>query len=164
MIYDWNRVSEEAGALYDLTDLLKKCWLGDNKIKMEQFRANWENVLCGCGAVIEEKARNALLLEQLQKSQVLKQEIAHYDRLPEGDPEKSHKFLMDRFRRYIAPRRLQWKRNATSGANGSRGLEHPAAPAKGKCKGEGKGNGQGKPASQSHKGGGKQGKGKGADR
>ena len=50
VIHDWNRVSGECGSYCDLEDLMSVERLGDNKI--EQFRANWANVLSGCATAI----------------------------------------------------------------------------------------------------------------
>ena len=65
LIYDYHRVSEEAGALYDISDLLKVEWLSDAKI--ETFISNWENVLSGCIQEVDESTKKALFLQQVRK-------------------------------------------------------------------------------------------------
>ena len=55
MIYQCNRVSEEAGALYSYEDLMAVEWHGDNK--MEAFIQNWDMVLSGCGSDVDAKMK-----------------------------------------------------------------------------------------------------------
>ena len=115
LVYDYHRVSEEAGALYDISDLLQIEWLSDAKI--ETFISNWENVLSGCIKEVEEDVKRALFLKQVRKSQNISQDLAHYDRLPEGHEEKTYTFLRRACQRQITLARLEGNRAAHARAS-----------------------------------------------
>ena len=44
-IYSYNKTAEDSGAIYDITDLSKIQWLGDDKIF--QLQLNWDSTLVG---------------------------------------------------------------------------------------------------------------------
>ena len=74
--------------------------------------------------------------EQVKKSTVLKEEVAHYDRVDSGHPHKTYKWLMGAVRKYVMVRRRDHNREknverAFTGAAPPR----PATPAKSEGKG-----------------------------
>ena len=59
-----------------------------------------------------------LYLERLRKSQLLQQDLAHYDRLYDSDTDKSLAFLQRCVKRQIELHRLDFNRNAQKKAHG----------------------------------------------
>ena len=98
MVYEHFRATDEDGALYDLSDLIRIEWLGDDKIA--QFEINWDLVISGCGdEPFDERTCRAPLLVQLRKSSQLQHDLAFYDRqVSEGEASKQlfHKALARR--------------------------------------------------------------------
>ena len=45
LVYNWFKINEKAGSLYDIADLMSVKFSGD--AKLEQFISNWNNVLIG---------------------------------------------------------------------------------------------------------------------
>ena len=124
-------------------------WLSD--AKMETFIANWGNVLTGCKTDVDDSIKKVLFLKQVRKSQRLRQDLAHFDRMPEGHEDKSYAFLRDAVRRQITLARLEANRSAHSHASQS-GAEAPALPVTGRSRsGKGK-EGKGKERKGKNKG------------
>ena len=87
-------------------------------------------MLNGCKTEVEEGIKKALFLKQVRKSLRLKQDLAHFDRLPEGHEEQTYAFLRDAIRRQIVLARLEANRSAHAQASQS-GAEVLALPAMG---------------------------------
>ena len=77
MVYDYYRINEEAGSLYDITDLLSVQYKGDKA--MGVFLCNWDEVLGGMKTISPVEHLELMFAEQLRKSHVLQAEMAHYD-------------------------------------------------------------------------------------
>ena len=146
MIYEFFRQSDENGAMYDLADLMKVKYLGEDKLP--ELELNWDLVVSGCGdEPIDERSCRTLLLEELRKSAALKLDIAYYDRLPKGHEDKSYTFLKTCLRRCVERMRLNFNRRAHDRAIGPGGapVEDNQAIATGMAaagKGDGKGKGK----------------------
>ena len=84
MVFDHYKISEELGTLFDINDLMAVSFKGDQK--MEQFLNSWDSMLAGMKSKPTDDVIEALFLKQLRKSQVLKEEISHYDRTDRSDP------------------------------------------------------------------------------
>ena len=152
MIYQHNRVSEEAGALYNYEDLMTVQWQGDNK--METFIPNWDMVLEGCGDDVDLKTVRFLFLKQLRLSAKLKPDLNYYDRIPANHEDKTYDFLRGCVRRHIELNRLKANRAANSEALKQGVPDKQALAAKGKGEGKdkkkkGKGKKKGKDRSRS---------------
>ena len=87
MVYEYYRVNAEAGALFDLSDLLNVKLRGD---ALETFMANWDYVLVGMAVEPTEDTLKMLFLDNLRGCPVMREEINHYDRARVGDPDKSY--------------------------------------------------------------------------
>ena len=119
MVHMDHQTNEEFGAIYNITDLIKVQWLGDNK--MRQFQSNWDAVIAGCGKDgISERDQLALYLERLEKSDKLKADVAAYRRLPNS--EKSYEVL-----RSALGRQLEIERHAANRLAQQQALGDPAA-------------------------------------
>ena len=138
MVYHWNRVNEEAGAIYDVTDLMQVQWLGDNNIAT--FDSNWDSIFAGCGDDIDMKSVKVLYFKHLRKSEVLKADIAYYTRLAATHEDKTYDFLKACVLRTIELQRQDFNREAHAAASksGGGGADAHLLAAKGGGKGKGK--------------------------
>ena len=134
MVYEYMRVSEQAGALYDISDLMAVKLHND---KLEGFLQSWESILTGMKSAPDPETKEVLFLKQLQHSDQMKAEVAHYERHELGHLDHTYDFLMAAVKRRIQKKRQDKNRKAIEAALG--GTKTPAAPAKGKGKGKAKG-------------------------
>ena len=137
IIYEYMRVSELAGALYDLSDLMA---VRLNQDKLESFLNTWESTLTGMKQLPDPNTKEVLFLKQLRRSDSMKVEIAHYDRADVGTPDHSYEFLMNSVKKLIQRRRQEHNRKEIELYLG--GGKAPALAAEGKG-GKGKGKGKG---------------------
>ena len=131
MIYNYMKVSEQAGALFDISDLMNVRLQGD---RLETFLHNWESTLTGMKNQPDPETKEVLFFRQLQRSDSLKAEVAHYERHELGHPDHSYNFLLTSIKRKIQKRRQDDNRKTIEHAHG--GGKSPALPAQGKGKGE----------------------------
>ena len=124
MIYHHYKTNEEAGALYDLADLMAVKWQGDGNL--ESFLHTWDSVLLGMREEPPEHYLEILFHTQVRNSAVLREEIAHYERARKGHPDRTYAFLTDTVRRYLDRRRQDVNRKAMVQ---SLGRANPALPA-----------------------------------
>jgi hypothetical protein len=155
MIYEDFRINEEAGALHDITDLMKVTLKRDQtKIEnLSRFLLNWEMILAGMKDPPPENTLQVMLYDQVRNVTALATDIAVYDRATPGTEERSYNFLMKAIKRVLERHRQEKNRrdieksldhltskgnvNAFKGAKG--GGKGPKGGGKGKGKGEGKG-------------------------
>ena len=112
MVYDHHKYDEERGSLYDFKDLMSVHFRGDSHL--EAFLSNWDSVLAGMKAQPEASLLEVLFYDQLSKSTVLREEIAHYDRARKGSEERTYAFLLEAARRYLERQRLARNRQAVA--------------------------------------------------
>ena len=98
VIYDWNRVSGECGSYYDLEDYERRAARRQqNRTIPSELGERFQRTRHSH----RRSTRKVLFLKQLRKSQCLKMDLAHYDRLFEGDKDASYQFLPQTVRRHI---------------------------------------------------------------
>ena len=102
MVYQAMKVSEQAGALFDITDLMAVRLNGD---KLEGFLNSWDATLTGMRSVPDPQTKEALFLKQLKRSESMKVETAHYERHEIDHPDHSYEFLLSAVKRIIQKRR-----------------------------------------------------------
>ena len=80
MIIQYKKTCERMGSIYNIQDLTKLQWKGDKNIA--EFNYHWHTYSASVKANenIGDESLEAILLEQLKKSKVLAQGIAHYNR------------------------------------------------------------------------------------
>ena len=127
------RMSEMDGGVYDTEHLFSVKMKGE---KLNEFIALWDDVLAGLGEGPDESTLQALLLRNLRQCKAMEQDIAHYDRKPPNDPEKSYSYLMRCARAVVDRNRLHWFRDEMSRSIGGGWVN--SAVGKGKEKGNGK--------------------------
>ena len=136
MIYKDHATNEAAGAMYDITDLAKIKWLGDDK--MRTFQNNIDTVLAGCRKTIDEDTLRSFYLDEISKSAKLKPDVAHFRRLPNGHEDKNYNFLKSALLRQLELEREASNRLAQERALGAPDTAYPAGKG-GKKDGKGKG-------------------------
>ena len=96
--------------------------------KMEQFLNSWDSMLAGMKSKPTDNVIEALFLKQLRKSQVLKEEISHYDRTDRSDPtgHKSYALLYKSVKKYLEGRKHESNRDAYTRALVDSGAKPPA--------------------------------------
>ena len=105
--------------------------------KLSQFIQTWESVLAGMKEELPASTMEVLFLMQLRTSKVLKEEIAHYDRVEKGHADKSYEYLVKTLKRYLERKRQE--RNRHEVERQLRGGGHKDSAAHGVPKGKGKG-------------------------
>ena len=75
MVYEYYRVNAEAGALFDLSDLLNVKLRGD---ALEAFMANWDYVLVGMAVEPTADTLKVLFLDNLRGCPVMREEISSW--------------------------------------------------------------------------------------
>ena len=82
---------------------------------------------------------DVLFLMQLRTSKVLKEEIAHYDRMETGHADKSYAYLVKALKRFLERKRQERNRHEVERQLRGGGPKDAAAPGVPKGKGKGKG-------------------------
>ena len=133
LICQFYKSDEQAGQLFSILDLSKVVWRGDKNL--HKFIVTWDGVLTGMKNTIPDDQKEVIFLEQIRKSTVLQHDIATYDRTPQGEPQKSYKFLYDSAKSYLTRARQENNRLEQSKSL----LRDTAAPASQKEQQKGKG-------------------------
>ena len=124
VIYEQYKMDEEAGSLYNMTDIMSVQLRSD--AYLEDFLSNWQDVLAGMDQEPPIQILEHLFLNNLRHSQVLREEVLHYERCPVGHPHRTYAYLMGAARRYLMRKKHESNRRAVLKALTS---SHGAAPA-----------------------------------
>ena len=73
LMYQFFRTNKNLGLIHSVFDLGKVAWLGDSHI--ETFRNNWVSMLAGIATDMDDKLLAEALLQQLDKSTELRDEV-----------------------------------------------------------------------------------------
>ena len=143
MFEDYFKISEEAGSLYRVEDLLGVVKVGDTVQDLRRFINKWDATLAGMAVTPDDAVLRDILLRQIRPSQLLKYDIEVFDRAHEKSHEKSYGFLHQSMKNLIDRERLRENRNRIAEKNKAGGpKDTKAAPAKG----DGRGNRKGSPS------------------
>ena len=123
MVIDYFRVSEEQGALFDLTDLMSVRMSGGD---LTSFLFSWKTILNGMKHVPEEPTKLHLFYTQVKEFKGIEWELEIYARAKPGDKERTYDYLLEACESYLTRKRLEKNRKAVERQVG-RG--HNAAPA-----------------------------------
>ena len=144
LVLDFFRTNRSLKTVYAYEDMENIKWLGDNRL--EEFYRNYCEILNGLSDHVTEEALTEKLLRILRKSTKLLTDIQWFERLPEGDPQRTHvtlrSFIEGQIRRdREQANRENQKRNLGSGATPN---TTPLAAATENPKGKGRGKGRGR--------------------
>ena len=103
IVYEEYRVNEEAGALRDITDLMKVTLKRDQcKVDhLSTFMGNWFQVLAGMKTTPEDATLQVMLYEQVKHIPCLTADIAAYDRAAIGSDDRLYTFLTKAIQRVL---------------------------------------------------------------
>ncbi len=128
MIINFHKVNDSQEVVIGVEHLLMLEWKGDSK--MSEFKHRWENIIRRMSDPLSDQTLQGMLVKKMRVSKKLKEDISHYDRLEQSNPEKSIGYLWNCINRAI---RLQKEaQNATAQENYLKNeLTSTAAPAPG---------------------------------
>jgi hypothetical protein len=167
-IYEFFRTNANAKHVQGMADLFRVQWINDDR--MEEFLAHWNYVAEGLPCdpdVSMPGTKLQLFKEQLDKSSVLRQDLATFERMRDDDPHRNFDWLYDACQRHLQRARERKNRadlmksqsrlHSTHDKHGSHGKRHsgsrggspaaaPSPGGKGRTpspKGKGKGSSKG---------------------
>ena len=91
MVFQYYSTNAEAGALYDLADVMCVKLKWDSHLVTH----NWDYVWVGMRNKPTEETLSLLFLENLRGCCVMWEEVDHYDRARKGAVDKSYQYLPD---------------------------------------------------------------------
>jgi hypothetical protein len=104
LVYQWYRVTEESGALFNLRDLMK--WEGDSIASLTSFQQNWTAVLNGMKEDPGNQTKATLYHLQIHECSLINHDIEIYDRAPIGDPNHTYDYLYKAVKSKLARTRM----------------------------------------------------------
>ena len=93
LIYEHFRTTTSDGTLYGFRHFQLVEWKGDEVSQLEHFDAEVTRVLGGMENMPREEDINDHYVRQFRKTKTMKEDIAYFDRLENGHPDKSWKYL-----------------------------------------------------------------------
>ena len=101
-IYHHYQIGVTEGSLINLQDLMSVRLNNDN---LRAFLNDWESVLAVMATAPTDDVLETLFRTQLSFSSSMKEEIAHYERLDVGHPDKPYTFLVSAVRKHLEMKR-----------------------------------------------------------
>ena len=92
LIFNFFKRNPKKGVIYSVTDLAKLGWMGDKQI--HKLLMMWWLMLDQMQTTLRTDELTEILMQKMEKSAVLKEDIAHFCRLDEDDPDRNCKFLI----------------------------------------------------------------------
>ena len=80
------------GVMYQITDFAGLEWRGDKPAEIHTFTYIWENMFSQMHTSLSRHELAGILLQKLEKSNVLKEDLAHYWRKEPGHPDHSYEY------------------------------------------------------------------------
>ena len=91
VIAHYYRTQEELGQCHTIADLGKVKFTGDQQLRA--FMNGWRKACNEAKSHVSEAVKEEMFMEQIQKSQVMANDVVHYRRLNFGDPDKTRAYL-----------------------------------------------------------------------
>ena len=91
-----------------VTDLAKLDWMGDKQI--HKFLMMWRLMLDQMNTILPQDEVTEILLQKVEKSIVLKEDVAHFYRMDEDDPNKNTDYLIRSMENYMDRERYRTNR------------------------------------------------------
>ncbi len=101
-LYEYFGIHEAEDRALNIEALLTLQLQGND---LRGFHNQWDTILATYYPVLEPTLLETLLRAQLRKVTGMNEDMAHYDRLPADDENKSYQFLIDAARRYVNRKR-----------------------------------------------------------
>jgi len=158
MMLDYFKTNHSLEQVHNITDLQEIVYPGDKN--MHRFRTVWHLIVNNFRKPVDDETLGEILYKKIKGSDVLREDIYHYNNAAPGTETHSYQFLLRAMDRYLSRKSMEEQLvardaayKAASKAPGGAALES-ATPAKGE-KGKGKGKGKGEKGKKGEKGGGK---------
>ena len=103
LIFTFFKRNPKMGVMYGATDLAKLEWMGDQQI--HKFLTMWRLMMTKSRPELSE-----ILMQKMEKSVALKEDIAHYYRMDEGHRDKNYEFLIRTMEKYMDQERYRTNR------------------------------------------------------
>ena len=98
------------GVMYQITDFADLEWRGDKPTEIHTFMYIWENMLSQMHTSLLRHELAGILLHKFEKSNVLKEDLAHYYRQEPGHPDHSYEYLVNSMTSYLTRKRYDVNR------------------------------------------------------
>ena len=105
LIYNYFKTNHDPNVYHTIVDLSKVTFRGDGRLT--EFYDQWLAILAGMQDHPPDTAMEELFVDKLRSSQVLREEIAHYDRTPVGQADHSYQFMLRAVRSYLSLKRVR---------------------------------------------------------
>ena len=122
-----------------------------NNDDLQAFICTWDTVLSGLLVQPEKSMLEALLTRQIRGCEAMEQDLTHYDRLAQDDPDRSYDYLLRCCRRVIERNRLTRARTELSKSIASGGRALVTKEGKDRPRGNSKGKGKKVDAEGNHR-------------
>ena len=99
------QTNPQVGVMYQITEFADLEWRGDKPTEIHTFMYIWENMLSQMHTLLSRHELAGILLQKLEKSNVLKEDLAHYYRQEPGHPDHSYEYLINSMTRYLTRKR-----------------------------------------------------------
>ena len=108
LIFNFFKRNPKMGVIYGVTDLAKLEWMGDKQI--HKFSMMWGLMPDQMQTTLPADGLADILLQKMEKSIVLKEDIGHFYRLDEDDPDRNCNFLIRSMEDYLDRERYRTNR------------------------------------------------------
>ena len=108
LIFTFFKRNPKMGVLYSVTDLAKLDWMGDKQI--HKFLMMWRLMLDQMNTTLPQDEVTEILLQKVEKSTVPKEDVAHFYRMDEDDPNKNTDYLIRSMENYMDRERYRTNR------------------------------------------------------
>jgi hypothetical protein len=92
LLFTFFKRNPKMGVFYSVTDLAKLDWMGDKNI--HRFLMTWRLMTSQMQTTLPADELTEILLQKVEKSIVLAQDVAHFYRKDEDDPDRNSNFLI----------------------------------------------------------------------
>ena len=108
LLFTFFKRNPKIGVFYSVTDLAKLDWLGDKNI--HRFLMTWRMMTSQMQTTLPADELTEILLQKVEKSIVLAQDVAHFYRKEEDDPDRNSDFLIRPMENYLDRARYRTNR------------------------------------------------------
>jgi hypothetical protein len=129
LILDHYKCNSNLELVYTIEHLTGLKWLGDGS--MHTFLANWHFIIGSMKDTLGVATLRDLFERKIRPSKELSEDLAHYDRCPEGHDDRTYKFLLESVARAIARQKMNRNRADRDRIVNRSGVDPGAFPGEG---------------------------------
>ena len=100
-ICQYYKTHESLGVAYTVEDLLEIKLQGQGSKNLRNFLNSWRKVVTQIKSSVGESLLESLFLAQMERCDIMNNDVAHWKRLRPGDPDKTRKYLEGLAWRYL---------------------------------------------------------------